>query len=179
MTDLASRFDVVVMEGAGSVTELNLRQFDLVNLGLATRLSAPWLLVADIERGGVFASVIGTVGLLTPEERALMRAFAVNKFRGDLSLFEDGRRILEERTGRPCLGVFPYANGIDLDDEDSLSIPDASTGSAMPAGQRCAILRFPRISNTTDFRLLKSASWITAPAASTSTSFSCRAPRIR
>ena len=162
--DLASRFDVVVMEGAGSVTELNLRQFDLVNLGLATRLSAPWLLVADIERGGVFASVIGTVGLLTPEERALMRAFAVNKFRGDLSLFEDGKRILEERTGRPCLGVFPYANGIDLDDEDSLSIPDASTGSAMPAGQRCAILRFPRISNTTDFRLLKCASWITAPA---------------
>ena len=162
--DLASRFDVVVMEGAGSVTELNLRQFDLVNLGLATRLSAPWLLVADIERGGVFASVIGTVGLLTPEERALMRAFAVNKFRGDLSLFEDGRRILEERTGRPCLGVFPYANGIDLDDEDSLSIPDASAGSAMPVGQRCAILRFPRISNTTDFRLLKCASWITAPA---------------
>ena len=161
--DLASRFDVVVMEGAGSVTELNLRQFDLVNLGLATRLSAPWLLVADIERGGVFASVIGTVGLLTPEERALMRAFAVNKFRGDLSLFEDGRRILEERTGSACLGVFPYADGIDLDDEDSLSIPDASAGSAMPVGQRCAILRFPRISNTTDFRLLKCASWITAP----------------
>ena len=98
--DLASRFDVIVIEGAGSVSELNLRQFDLVNLGLATRLSAPWLLVADIERGGVFASVIGTVGLLTPEERALMRAFAVNKFRGDLSLFEDGKRILEERTGR-------------------------------------------------------------------------------
>ena len=161
--DLASRYDVVVMEGAGSVTELNLRQFDLVNLGLATRLSAPWLLVADIERGGVFASVIGTVGLLTPEERALMRAFAVNKFRGDLTLFEDGKRILEERTSRPCLGVFPYANDIDLDDEDSLSIPDAPTGSAMPAGQRCAILRFPRISNTTDFRLLRCASWITSP----------------
>ena len=162
--DLASRFDVVVMEGAGSVTELNLRQFDLVNLGLATRLSAPWLLVADIERGGVFASVIGTVGLLTAEERALMRAFAVNKFRGDLSLFEDGKRILEDRTGRPCLGVFPYANGIDLDHEDSLSIPEASTGLAMPVGQRCAVLRFPRISNTTDFRLLKHASWIAAPA---------------
>ncbi len=162
-SDLASRFDVVVMEGAGSVTELNLRQFDLVNLGLATRLSAPWLLVADIERGGVFASVIGTVGLLTPEERALMRAFAVNKFRGDLSLFQEGQRILEERTGRACLAVFPYANGIDLDDEDSLSIPAASLGSGMPPGQRYAVLHFPRISNTTDFRLLKSASWITAP----------------
>ncbi len=161
--DLASRFDVIVMEGAGSVTELNLRQFDLVNLGLATRLSAPWLLVADIERGGVFASVIGTVGLLTAEERGLLRAFAVNKFRGDLSLFEDGKRILEERTGSPCLGVFPYADGIDLDDEDSLSVPASSIASASAAGQRCAIVRFPRISNTTDFRLLKGASWITAP----------------
>ncbi|HEY1497725.1 MAG TPA: cobyric acid synthase, partial [Candidatus Solibacter sp.] len=134
-SDLASRFDVIVIEGAGSVTELNLRQFDLVNLGLATRLCAPWLLVADIERGGVFASVLGTVGLLTPEERALMRAFAVNKFRGELSLFEDGQRILEERTGRPCLGVFPYADGIDLDDEDSLSIPAPSLDSAAPPGQ--------------------------------------------
>lgn len=160
---LASRFDVIVMEGAGSVTELNLRPFDLVNLGLVTRLAAPWLLVADIERGGVFASVIGTVGLLTPEERALMRAFAVNKFRGDLSLFEDGRRILEERSGVPCLGVFPYANGIELDDEDSLSVPAPSSEAAMPEGQRCAIVRFPRISNTTDFRLLKSAAWIAAP----------------
>jgi len=162
-SDLASRFDVVVMEGAGSVTELNLRQFDLVNLGLVTRLTVPWLLVADIERGGVFASVIGTVGLLTPEEHALMRAFAVNKFRGDLTLFEGGQRILEERTGRACLGVFPYAEGIDLDDEDSLSIPAASLKSGIPPGQRYAIVRLPRISNTTDFRLLKSASWITAP----------------
>jgi adenosylcobyric acid synthase len=160
---LASRFDVIVIEGAGSVTELNLRRFDLVNLGLATRLAAPWLLVADIERGGVFASVIGTVGLLTPEERALMRAFAVNKFRGDRALFEDGRRILEERTGVPCLGVFPYADEIDLDDEDSLSLPDSSAPPTVPEGQRCAIVRFPRISNTTDFRLLKNAAWISAP----------------
>ena len=162
--ELAARFDVIVMEGAGSVTELNLRQFDLVNLGLATRLSAPWLLVADIERGGVFASVIGTVGLLTAEERGLLRAFAVNKFRGDLSLFEEGKRILEERTGSRCLGVFPYADGVELDDEDSLSVPATSIGAASVAGQRYAIVRFPRISNTTDFRLLKGASWITAPA---------------
>jgi adenosylcobyric acid synthase len=88
----------------------------------------------------------------------------VNKFRGDLSLFEDGKRILEERTGSPCLGVFPYANGIELDAEDSLSVPASSIASASAAGQRCAIVRFPRISNTTDFRLLKCASWITAPA---------------
>ncbi len=160
---LASRFDVIVLEGAGSVTELNLRQFDLVNLGLATRLGAPWLLVSDIERGGVFASLIGTVKLLTAGERSLLRAFAVNKFRGDLSLFEDGRRILEARTGCPCLGVFPFADDIQLDDEDSLSVPTAASKTPMPEGRRCAIVRFPRISNTTDFRLLKDASWISAP----------------
>jgi adenosylcobyric acid synthase len=160
---LASRYDVIVMEGAGSVTELNLRQFDLANLGLATRIGAPWLLVADIERGGVFASVIGTVSLLAPEERALLRAFAVNKFRGDLTLFEEGRSILESRTGCPCLGVFPFANDVYLDDEDSLSVPAAASQTQMPAGQRCAIVRFPRISNTTDFRLLPHARWITAP----------------
>ena len=160
---LASRFDVIVIEGAGSVTELNLRQFDLVNLGLATRVGAPWLLVSDIERGGVFASVIGTVNLLTAEERSLLRAFAVNKFRGDLSLFEDGRRILEARTGYPCLGVFPFADDIHLDDEDSLSVPTTAPKTPMPEGQRCAIVRFPRISNTTDFRLLKDARWISAP----------------
>ena len=160
---LASRFDVIVMEGAGSVTELNLRQFDLVNLGLATRVQAPWLLVADIERGGVFASVIGTTALLSQEERSLLRAFAVNKFRGDLSLFEDGRRILEDRTGHPCLGVFPFASDVYLDDEDSLGVPTADSSAAAPMGQRCAIVRFPRISNTTDFRLLPYARWITAP----------------
>jgi adenosylcobyric acid synthase len=92
--ELAARFDVIIIEGAGSVTELNLRQFDLVNLRLATTLSAPWLLVADIERGGIFGSVIGTVSLLSPEERHLLRAFAVNKFRGDLTLFDEGKQIL-------------------------------------------------------------------------------------
>lgn len=160
---LASRFEVIVIEGAGSVTELNLRRFDLVNLGLVTRLSAPWLLVGDIERGGVFASIIGTVNLLTPEERSLLRAFAVNKFRGDRSLFDNGRQILEERTGCPCLGVFPYASDIHLDDEDSLSVPLAARASKAPEGQRCAILRFPRISNSTDFRLLPEACWIADP----------------
>ncbi len=161
--NLASRFDVILIEGAGSVAELNLRRFDLVNLGLVTRLSAPWLLVGDIERGGIFASVIGTVELLKPEERSLLRAFAVNKFRGDRSLFDEGREILEQRTALPCLGVFPYAQGIHLDDEDSLSIPAGPAPPAGPEGQRCAIIQFPRISNTTDFRLLTKAAWITHP----------------
>jgi adenosylcobyric acid synthase len=161
--DLAARFEVIVIEGAGSVTELNLRSRDLVNLGLVTRLSAPWLLVSDIERGGVFASVIGTVHLLTQPERSLLRAFALNKFRGDRSLFDEGRRILEEKTACPCLGVFPFSEDIRLDDEDSLSVPSASGRKEQPAGCRCAIVRLPRISNTTDFRLLPQARWLDRP----------------
>jgi adenosylcobyric acid synthase len=161
--NLAARFEVVVIEGAGSVTELNLRRWDLVNLGLVTRLSAPWLLVSDIERGGVFASVIGTVHLLTEPERSLLRAFAVNKFRGDRSLFDEGRRLLEEKTACPCLGLFPFSDDIRLDDEDSLSVPSPDNQKEQPAGSRCAIIRLPRISNTTDFRLLPQARWLDRP----------------
>jgi adenosylcobyric acid synthase len=159
--DLARRFDVIVIEGAGSVSELNLREVDLVNLGLVTALDAPWLLVADIERGGVFASILGTVGLLNPHERALFRGFAINKFRGDLSLFDDGVRLLETRTASPCFGVFPFAAEIALDAEDSLSIP--ATHGEPPPGARIAIVRFPCLSNATDFRLLTWADWISAP----------------
>lgn len=164
---LASSYDVIVVEGAGSVTELNLRQYDLVNLRLVTHFGIPWLLVSDIERGGVFASVVGTAALLTGEERALWRAFAINKFRGDISLFDDGRRILEERTKRPCLGVFPFSAKIQLDDEDSLSVPLPHIKSNAPKGQRCAIIRLPSISNTTDFRALPDPAWIDAPVAET------------
>jgi adenosylcobyric acid synthase len=161
--NLASRFDVVVIEGAGSVTELNLKHVDLANLGLATALGAPWLLVADIERGGVFASVLGTVGLLEPEERALFRGFAINKFRGDCSLFEDGVRLLEERTSTRCLGVFPFAPDITLDAEDSLSV-DVTPRMTPPPGARIAIVRLPSLSNATDFRLLEWAEWIAHPS---------------
>jgi adenosylcobyric acid synthase len=161
--DLSRRFDVIVIEGAGSVSELNLREHDLVNLGLVTRIRSPWLLVADIERGGVFASVIGTVQLLTVDERSLFRGFAINRFRGDLSLFDEGVRILEERTGSSCFGVFPYAADIQLDAEDSLSLATRPT-SAPPPGARIAIVQFPRLSNATDFRLLTWAEWITGPA---------------
>jgi adenosylcobyric acid synthase len=162
--DLASRFDVIVIEGAGSVTELNLRDGDLVNLGLAVRLHAPWLLVADIERGGVFASVIGTVGLLTAEERSLFRGFAINKFHGDRSLFDDGVRILEERTASRCLGVFPYAADLQLDAEDSLAL-NVHRRTPAPANARLAIVLLPHISNATDFRLLTWADWVSAPPA--------------
>jgi adenosylcobyric acid synthase len=160
--DLSSRFDVIVIEGAGSVSELNLRDHDLVNLGLVTRIRAPWLLVADIERGGVFGSVIGTTQLLTPDERSLFRGFAVNKFRGDVSLFDEGVRILEQRTASCCLGVFPYAADIRLDAEDSLALQTHPSTPA-PPGARLAIVKLPHLSNATDFRLLTWADWITTP----------------
>ena len=160
--DLARRFDVIVIEGAGSVSELNLRPHDLVNLGLVTRIQAPWVLVADIERGGVFGSVAGSVALLTPEERALFRGFLVNKFRGDMSLFDEGRTMLERLSGAPCLGVFPHAEGITVHAEDSLALERQPTTPA-PAGASIAILQFPRLSNGTDFRLLTWADWIASP----------------
>jgi adenosylcobyric acid synthase len=159
--DLARRFDVVVIEGAGSVSELNLRAFDLVNLGLVTRLGAPWVLVADIERGGVIASIVGTVALLSHEERHLFRGFLVNKFRGDRSLFDGGRQLLEAQTGTPCLGVFPYAEDLRVDAEDSLAV-DRLARRPAPPGASVAIVQLPRLSNATDFRLLDWAEWIAA-----------------
>ena len=159
---LARRFEYIVVEGAGSVAELNLKSRDLCNLGLARRLNAPGLLVADIDRGGVFASIIGTYSLLDDAERALLRSFAVNRFRGDASLFAPGVDILEERTGRPCLGVFPMAREIELDAEDGVCIEDAQP----PARDdlRVAIVRLPHISNFTDFRLLAPyTEWLTRP----------------
>ncbi|MBI1353795.1 MAG: cobyric acid synthase [Acidobacteria bacterium] len=160
---LRSRFDVVVLEGAGSIAELNLRRTDLVNLGFAGRYDIPVLLVADIDRGGVFAAVHGTIDLLEPSERRLVRSFAVNRFRGDPTLFEDGVRILEEKTRKPCLGVFPYAQDIHLDEEDGVRLDDLPARRG--AAGRVAILRFPRISNLTDFRLLPGAAWVDRPVA--------------
>lgn len=157
-TELATRFDAIVIEGAGSVAELNLKSRDLVNLNLAGRVGAKALLVSDIDRGGVFGSLIGTLAILEPWERELIRSFAVNRFRGDRSLFDDGVSILEERTGKPCLGVFPHAAGIHLDEEDGVERP-VSRGSAV------GIVALPRISNVTDFRLLPEAEWITTPLA--------------
>ncbi|MDX2179043.1 MAG: cobyric acid synthase [Bryobacteraceae bacterium] len=155
---VASKYDVIVIEGAGSVTEMNLRATDLVNFGLATRVGAPALLVADIDRGGVFASIVGTTSLLPPEERALLRSFAVNRFRGDMSLFDEGVRYLKNRTGLDCLGVFPYAHEIELDEEDGVALDARRNGTG-----RIAIVALPRISNLTDFRLLKDAAIIDRP----------------
>jgi adenosylcobyric acid synthase len=144
------------------VSELNLRQYDLVNLGLVTRIQAPWILVADVERGGVFGSIVGTAHLLTREERTLFRGFAVNKFRGDATLFEEGVRILEEQVASHCFGVFPHAPDVHLDEEDSLALETRARTPA-PPGARIAIVRLPHLSNATDFRLLTWADWVTSP----------------
>ena len=156
---LASQYEYIVMEGAGSIAEMNLRERDLVNVGMAKTVGAPVLLVADIDRGGVFASVVGTYCLLPPEDRAMVRSFAVNRFRGDPSLFDDGVKILEEKTGSPCIGVLPLLEDARLDEEDSVALDrNGARGTS-----RIAILQFPRISNFTDFRLIPDACWVTAP----------------
>ena len=160
---LAALYDFVVIEGAGGTAEINLRERDLVNLPLAERLDVPALLVADIDRGGVFASVVGTFHLLSEGERGRVRSFAVNRFRGDSALFESGRAMLEERAERPCLGVFPFARDIELDAEDSVSL-DQQQGPETTQGELdIAVIRLPHISNFTDFRLLKASKYVERP----------------
>ena len=117
---LESQFDAIVLEGAGSPAEINLRDNDIVNMGMAKIANAPVLLVGDIDRGGVFASLYGTVSLLEPEERARIKGLVINKFRGDVKILEPGLRMIEERLHIPVVGVIPMEQ-IDLDDEDSLS----------------------------------------------------------
>jgi adenosylcobyric acid synthase len=159
---LAREYEYIVIEGAGSVVEMNLKERDLVNLGFASRVEAPGLLVADIDRGGVFASIVGTFALLDEAESKLMRSFAVNRFRGDPALFEDGVKILERRTNKPCCGVFPMAFDITLDAEDGVSLEEQQ--AVRPGGPAVAIVRLPHISNFTDFRLLGPyAEWVIKP----------------
>ncbi|WP_323748075.1 cobyric acid synthase [Catenulispora rubra] len=155
--DLKSRFDVVICEGAGSPTEINLRDGDLVNMGLARPLGMPVVVVGDIDRGGVFAAFHGTVALLDAEDQRLISGFVINKFRGDPSLLTPGLRQIEGFTGRPVLGVVPWLPGIRLDAEDALPIEAyaagaAGAGAAGAGGSRLrvAVVRFPRVSNFTD-----------------------------
>jgi adenosylcobyric acid synthase len=150
--DLASRYDVVISEGAGSPTEINLRQSDYVNLGLAQHTRAPVVVVGDIDRGGVFASMFGTVALLDAADQALISGFLVNKFRGDVSLLQPGIDMLASVTGRPTYGVLPWLPELWLDSEDALDIPvrRTSPGDLLTI----AVVRFPRISNFTDLDAL-------------------------
>jgi adenosylcobyric acid synthase len=146
--DLASRFDMIVAEGAGSPAEINLRAGDYVNMGLARHAALPTVVVGDIDRGGVFAAMYGTVALLEPEDQRLVAGFVVNKFRGELALLSPGLDSLERLTGRRVFGVLPWDSSLWLDSEDALDL-----GGRRSRGDitfRVAVVRLPRISNFTD-----------------------------
>ncbi|MDY4190746.1 MAG: cobyric acid synthase [Oscillospiraceae bacterium] len=145
---LAAENDMIVLEGAGSPAEINLKENDIVNMGMAAMADAPVLLVGDIDRGGVFASLYGTVALLTEEERHRVKGLVINKFRGDEEILRPGLAMLEDLTGIPVLGVIPYLE-MDLDDEDSLSPRLDKKTTQKPVD--IAVIRLPYLSNFTDF----------------------------
>jgi adenosylcobyric acid synthase len=158
---LASSFQVIILEGAGSPAEINLKQHDIANMRMAEMADAACLLVGDIDRGGVFASLLGTVELLDPGERARIRGFCINKFRGDLSLLEPGVRMMEERLGKPCMGVVPYLPALMLEEEDSVGLPPVARSGwpqkdrARDRALRIAVVALPSFSNFTDFDSLR------------------------
>lgn len=171
---LGERYDVIVIEGAGSPAEINLKQNDIVNMGLAEMLDVPVLLAGDIDRGGVFAQLYGTVALLTKAEQERIKGLLINKFRGDRTILEPGIEMLERLTGKPVLGTIPYMK-VELEEEDSLSEKlDGSSGGGHlsgaqpPARIRIRVIRFPRLSNYTDLAPLEhipdvEVSYVTRP----------------
>jgi adenosylcobyric acid synthase len=151
---LADQYNPMVIEGAGSISEINLREKDIVNMRVALAVDAAVILVADIDRGGVFGSVYGTLELLPPEERALVKGILINKFRGDIDLFAEGRKILENITGVPVVGVVPYFRDIHIDDEDSVVI-DHKSGKTRDGLVNVAVVLLRHMSNFTDFNVLE------------------------
>lgn len=147
---LCATYDIVVIEGAGSPAEINLKEKEIVNMRVARMNNTPVLLMGDIDRGGVFASIVGTLELLTEEERNLVKGLVINKFRGDLALLKPGLELLEKKTNKPVLGVIPYFRGIRIAQEDSVYLEERRGGSSS-RGVDIAILRLPRISNYDDF----------------------------
>jgi len=157
---LHNEFDVIVIEGAGSPAEVNLKANDIVNMRIAKLVSAPVLLIADIDRGGALASVVGTLELLEPEERDLVKGIIINKFRGDINLLKPALDFLETKTGKPVLGVIPHLDRLGIDDEDSVSLENKQASGK--AGELdIAVLRLPKISNFTDFDALANESDVT------------------
>lgn len=154
---LAAEYDIIVLEGAGSPAEINLRDRDIVNMGMAEMVDAPVILVADIDRGGVFASIYGTIALLRPEEKARVKGVLINKFRGDVSLLTPGIREIEELTQVPVLGVIPYLD-VDMEEEDGVALqPERlhqQLGLDLDQSLDIAVIRLPHISNFTDFNAL-------------------------
>ncbi len=148
---LAKEFDVLMVEGAGSPAEINLRNHDLANMGYAEKVDCPVILVADIDRGGVFAHLVGTLELLSKSEQARVKGFVINRFRGDMGLLESGLIWLEKRTGKPVLGVLPYLHDLALDAEDAIAFDNRITASKISI----AVPLLPHISNHTDFDPLR------------------------
>lgn len=151
---LESKYNPIVMEGAGSISEINLRDRDITNMRMSIKAGADTYLVADIDRGGVFGSVYGTIALLTEEERKRIKGIIINKFRGDISLFDEGRKIIEDLTGIPVVGVIPYFNNIKIEEEDSVVL-ERKIRSYESGKINVAIILLKRMSNFTDFDVLE------------------------
>jgi adenosylcobyric acid synthase len=156
---LAARYDYIILEGAGSPVEINLKQGDIVNMRMARAAEARCILVADIDRGGVFASLVGTYELFEPDERDRLCGFIINKFRGDEALLRPGVSFLEARLKQPCLGVIPFLKGIRMDEEDSVALDerDRTLAGGNDSDLRVCVVRLPHISNFTDFAALTAA----------------------
>lgn len=153
---LRSKFDIIVIEGAGSPAEINLKDGDIVNMGMAEMASAPVLLVTDIDRGGAFAWIVGTLELLTASERNMVKGIVFNKFRGDKSILKPGLDMLESRVNKPVVGVIPYIHSLGIDDEDSVSLErssDNETNAIKNNHVDIVVIKLSRISNFTDFNM--------------------------
>ncbi|MBQ4813597.1 cobyric acid synthase [Pseudoalteromonas luteoviolacea] len=148
---LAAQFEYCIVEGAGSPAEINLRANDIANMGFACKVSCPVIIIADIDKGGVFAHLVGTLALLSEEEQALVKGFVINRFRGDIGLLQSGLDWLEDYTGKPVFGVLPYLHDLTLDAEDAVSITNRTENASL----RVAVLLLPHISNHTDFDSLR------------------------
>ncbi|MFQ5687971.1 MAG: cobyric acid synthase, partial [Candidatus Scalindua sp.] len=158
---LSEQYDIIVIEGAGSPAEVNIKDNDIVNMKIAEIADAPVILVTDIERGGSFAWIVGTLELLNSDERARVCGIIINKFRGDMGILEPGIKMLEERIGKPVLGVLPYFTDINIDSEDSVCLDSSDrkldNKNYKPSESEIdiVVIRLPRISNFTDFDILK------------------------
>ncbi|MDP3139127.1 MAG: cobyric acid synthase, partial [Burkholderiaceae bacterium] len=150
---LTAAYECVVVEGAGSPAEINLRDRDIANMGFAEAVDCPVIIIADIDRGGVFAHLVGTLDLLSPSEQNRVKGFVINRFRGDITLLESGLTWLEERTGKPVLGVLPYLHGLMLDAEDAIAT--AAVDQKIAPKLKVIAPAYPRVSNHNDLDPLR------------------------
>lgn len=156
LAKLQDEYDTIVIEGAGSPAEVNLHDNDIVNMRVAKYLNAPVFLIADIDRGGALASLVGTLELLEDDERDLVKGLIINKFRGDVTLLKPAVDFLEKKTGKPVLGIIPHLDNLGIDDEDSVSLEDKPEKEKAQADLHVAVMRTPKISNFTDFDAIAS-----------------------